>query len=67
MDGVSRFRWLLQSYQIIEFKGALVVVYFAIFCALAICIGWLVAKIYEWRLNVLYGRYVGPGRPTRKR
>ena len=29
------------------------VTYFAVFCALAICAGGLVVKIYEWRQDVL--------------
>lgn len=32
--------------------------YFAIFSAGAICAGWLAAKIFEWRQDVLYGPYI---------
>lgn len=35
------------------------VIYLAVFSALAICAGLLVAKMYEWRQDVLYGPYVG--------
>jgi hypothetical protein len=43
-------------------------IYFAAFSAFAICAGWLVASVYEWRQAMLYGRYVSqdriPGRAT---
>jgi hypothetical protein len=38
------------------------IVYFSIFAALAICVGWAVARIYEWRQDVLYGPYFGRDR-----
>jgi hypothetical protein len=36
--------------------------YFAVFCALAICAGWLAASFYEWRQDVLYGSCAGQER-----
>ena len=41
-------------------------VYFAIFSAVAICVGGLIAKFYELRLDVLHGPYVGQERVPRK-
>jgi len=38
------------------------IVYFSIFAALAICIGWAIARIYEWRQDVLHGSYFGSDR-----
>jgi hypothetical protein len=34
------------------------VVYFAVFCAIAIFLSWLIASFYEWRQDVLSGRYI---------
>jgi hypothetical protein len=31
-----------------------------VFLAFVVAIGAVVVKIYEWRQNVLYGRYLGP-------
>jgi hypothetical protein len=42
------------------------VTYFAVFCALAICVGGLVAKVYEWRQHVLYGSYMSRDRSHQK-
>jgi hypothetical protein len=42
------------------------VTYFAVFCALAICVGGLLVKIYEWRQDVLYGSCISRDRPHQK-
>jgi len=34
--------------------------YFAVFSVFIVGVGWLVAKLYEWRQDVLYGAYVAP-------
>lgn len=36
----------------------IVIVYLSIFAALAICVGWAVTRIYEWRQDILYGPYI---------
>lgn len=33
--------------------------YFAVFCALVICAGGFVVRIYEWRQAVLCGPHIG--------
>ncbi len=41
------------------------IIYFAVFSAIVVGVGWLVAKLYEWRQDVLYGPYVAPDRPAK--
>ena len=36
------------------------ILYFVLFAALAITVGWFLAIIYERRLDVLYGPYLPP-------
>jgi len=33
--------------------------YFAVFCAVTICSGWLAVSFFQWRQDVLYGPYIG--------
>ena len=33
--------------------------YLAVFSVFSICGGLLIAKVYEWRQDVLYGPYIG--------
>jgi hypothetical protein len=42
------------------------VTYFAVFCALAICVGELLVKIYEWRQDFLYGLCISRDRLLQK-
>ena len=41
--------------------------YFAIFCAFAVCAGWLIVRVFEWRQDVLHGPYVRRDPSRRKR
>jgi hypothetical protein len=42
-------------------------VYFAVFSAFVVCAGGLVARIYEWRQDVLNGPIVVRDAPPQKR
>jgi hypothetical protein len=42
-------------------------VYFAVLLAFVVCASGLVAKIYEWRQDVLNGPYVARDDPPQKR
>jgi hypothetical protein len=44
-----------------------VLTYFAVFSAIAICVGWLIARFYAWRQSVLYGMRVGGGSVLNRR
>jgi uncharacterized membrane protein YjdF len=48
-------------------KRMFMVIFFAVFSALAISAGTLLAKIFEWRQDVLYGPYIYRVRPQQKR
>lgn len=44
----------------------LVMIYLAVFSAVAICVGTLVVSLYEWRQDVLYGPYICRDHPCQK-
>jgi len=48
-------------------SGPLMLVYFAVFSAFVVCAGGLVARIYEWRQDVLSGPFVVRDAPPQKR
>jgi hypothetical protein len=44
-----------------------VLTYFAVFAAIVICLGWMIARFHEWRQDMLYGRYAGQEAKPRSR
>ena len=42
------------------------ITYFAVFSVIVVGVGCLVAKLYEWRQDVLYGAYIAPDRVSHR-